>query len=73
MVALTDGRTAPSFPEVSPSVSDAVDEMLVRLSAYAQRWGSADAAILSRKLVSDTVYGDAVTQRWLARAARFLA
>ena len=34
---------------------------------------AADAAILARKLVSDTVDGDGHTQLWLARAERFLA
>lgn len=62
-----------TFPELSPSVSDAVDAALVRLSAYAQRWGSADAAILARKLVRATVDGDAVTRGWLAQADRFLS
>ena len=61
-----------TFPELSPSVADEVDAMLDRLGAYGLRWGSADAAILGRKLVRATVNGDGYTRGWLRRAERFL-
>lgn len=65
--------TAPAaevlFPEIDPSMADAVDAMLERL--YALQY--AEAMILGRKLVTATLSGDFDTRIALRRCERFLA